>query len=670
MGNLSQATREIMWNISNGKVIYILCALSVSIFGYGVYQRILSWKKGKPDDERLSNPAYRLFFTIKELILQKSVRESRFPAIFHSFIFYSFIVLLITTSIIALDYDFGTSLFKGCVYIFFTVAAEIAGVLILVGVLMAAKRRYIDKPETLETGFADTLALLLLALIVVTGFVAEGVRISVAGDMWQMFSPVGRWTSSLFSNLSVQQGEALHKNVWWFHTILVFGWIAVIPYTKFFHLVLLPANIFFSKMKPAGELSRVDIEKMMESEDFDEENFNVGLDTVSDFTWKQRLDFDACVSCGRCEEVCPAFMAGQPLSPKRFIADLKNLVQKTDSSNWELANRPEIIGNAVEEISLWHCRTCMACTQVCPAFITHVDTFVDIRRNQVVMKGEIPPEAGRCLKTMQSTGNPFGAQTQRVDFIKTLDVKIVDPDESCEVLYWIGCLTTFDPEKNKIAEDIIKLLKKCNVDVGVLGGGEICCGEPARVIGDEHTFQTAVKSQIEELDKRNFKTLLTSCPHCFNTLKNEYPQFDGKYNVVHHSVFLSDMINSGKLKAIDKIKDTITYHDPCYLGRYQKIFDQPRKVIDAVGHKKVQEMENHREKSLCCGGGGGHLWMDYKEGERINSLRVKQAQEKGADIIATSCPFCIQMLTDGLKMTDLDEDIKVEDIASLLLKSL
>jgi Fe-S oxidoreductase/nitrate reductase gamma subunit len=656
-----------MWNISNVWLLYVLFFISLVFFGFGIYRRIRFWKKGKSDNERFTDLSKRFWFAIKEVLFQNKARQSGYPGLFHSLIFYSFLVLFVTTGIIALDYEIGTSLFNGYIYVFFTVGAEIAGLLIFIGVLMALWRRFVQRPETLETAFADTWALLLLALIIITGFAVEGIRISVAGDKWQAVSTVGYMISFFFSGVEVDSGSALHAALWWTHSVLVFLWIATIPYTKFVHVLTMPANAFFSKMKPAGELNRVDLEALIEGDDFDEEDFNIGIDTTDDFTWKQRLDFDTCVSCGRCEEVCPAFIAKTPLSPKKFIAGMKDLVLKTEKKEGTSETGTEIVGNAFDAEYVWHCLTCMACTQACPAYIEHVDTLVDIRRNEVTMKGRAEADVTRIIKSMETQGNPFGSQIKRVDWVKGLDVPVLDVGDKCDVLYWIGCLTTFDEDKQKIALDLIHILKKCDIDFRVLGKAETCCGDPARICGDENLFQTTAKGQIEELNSRNFKTLLVSCPHCYNVLKNEYPQFGGRFNVVHHSEFLKNLLLIGKLTKLEKGgQGTSVYHDPCYLGRYQKIYDAPRQVINAASNSELVEMENAREMSRCCGGGGGHFWMDSKEGERIDIMRVQQAQRTKANTIVTSCPFCFHMLQDALKTVNLDKEIRIQDIASLL----
>jgi len=653
-----------MWNASYVPLFYSLFALSLLIFGVGVFQRVRHWNRGRDDNERLSELTSRIAFAFKEVFSQNKVRQKRFPGLIHLFVFYSFLLLVVTTTVVAFDHNLNISMFRGYIYVFLTVAAEIAGALILFGALAALWRRYVKRPATLEVTCTDTWSFLLLALIVITGFWVEAVRIAVAGDPWQVLSFVGYAMTPLVSELEPSRGAALHSVAWWTHTLLVFFWIASIPYSKFLHLLTLPANAFLAKRKPAGELSRIDLEAALEAEDFDEEDFSIGIDTTGDLTWKQRLDGDACVACGRCDEACPAFTAGQALSPKKLILSMRDMSWADDDLEHVEGGGKEIVGNAFDEHFVWHCLTCMACTQACPAFITHVDTLLEIRRNEVSMKGRADTDVSRTIRSMEVQGNPFGSQIARGDWVSSLGVPILDEGDACDVLYWVGCLTAFDEEKRQIAEDLIRVLRSCQIDFGLLGKAEVCCGDPARVCGSEHTFQSAVKSQVEALSRRRFNTLLVSCPHCYNALKNEYPQFGGRFDVVHHSELLRDLLRSGRLRLEKSDDGTVVYHDPCYLGRYQGIYDAPREVLRCGGGSALVEMEGCKENSFCCGGGGGHFWMETKEGARIDTLRIQQVKSSNADTVVTSCPYCFHMLSDAVKTMNLENEIRVVDLVS------
>jgi len=641
MQPLSQATREIMWNVSYVPLFYVLFVVALAVFGFGVYRRIRCWKAGGSDDAGLSELKDRLLFMLKEVFSQNRVRRKRFPGLIHVFVFYSFLVLLVTTSVVFLDHDLGMALFRGHTYVFLTVAAEIAGVFVL-----------------------DTWVFSLLALIVITGFAVEGVRIGVAGDPWQGFSFVGRAISDLASPLDADTGASLHSALWWTHAVLVLLWIASIPYTRFLHILTLPTNAFLAKRKPAGELGRVDLDALLESDDFDEDSFNIGIDTTNDLTWKQRLDGDACVVCGRCEEVCPAFAAGQSLSPKKLIVSMRDMVRTKGDPENTADEGNEVVGNAFDADFVWHCLTCLACTQECPAYIPHVDTLLEIRRNEVSMKGKAGADVSRTIRSMEAQGNPFGSQITRGDWVASLGVRVLDEGDSCDVLYWVGCLTTFDEDKRQIAEQLIGLLRNSGIDFALLGKAEACCGDPARVCGAESLFQTTAKGQVEALNRRNFNTLLVSCPHCYNVLKNEYPQFGGSFAVVHHSEFLRDLVRAEGLAPEQPASGTTVYHDPCYLGRYQGIYEAPREVVRSGSDSPPIEMESCKDRSFCCGGGGGHFWMETKEGERIDTLRIQQVKDSNADTLVTACPYCFHMLSDAIKTMNLEKEIRIVDLVS------
>jgi len=669
-----------MWNISAVWVMYVLFAAALAVFAWGTYKRIEFWRRGKEDRERLSDWGKRLRILLREILLQKQVRNSKFPSFLHCFIFYSFVVLFVTTLIIMVQYDmnhlFGLRLhiFQGFIYVFFSVASELAGILILVGIGMAFYRRWILKPETLPDERENSLVLLLIAGIVVTGYLVEGLRIAFLGDPWSPLSFVGMGIASLFGGVEYGTGTTLHAAFWWLHTVFAMGWIAIIPYTKFVHLLSLPTNVFFSKLNPRGELRRDDIEELMESAE-SEEDFQVGIQKADEFSWKQRLDLDACVSCGRCDEVCPAYMADKEyFSARQLISRLKksldDLETTRETNREETPDVSDIVGKVFDEEFIWHCRTCSACMEVCPALIEHVDTLMELRRNEVLIQGRVPEEAGRALRLFETSGNPFGPQSERVDWIKEANLPVVGPGEKVDVLYWIGCIVSFDPQKRKIAEDLCRLMEECGIRFGVLGEDEKCCGDPARIMGQEMLFQMASKEQMELLRQREFKVLLTGCPHCYNVLKHEYRQFGGDFDVVHHSEFIQEMMDLKGLRTGRSTACKAVYHDPCYLGRYQKIYDAPRRILNSMPDIQTMEMKNFRAKSLCCGAGGGHYFMDLKRGERINNIRVNQAHAAGADTIVTGCAFCMHMLQDSVKLLNYDESMNVVDIASLVADSL
>jgi len=672
---VSEASRELMWNTGGTLahvLMYALMLVSFVILAWGLRRRVREWQRGKASGERFGDWGKRFWILVRESLLQQQTRRRLLPAVFHSMIFYGFVILFITTLIVMLDMDFGVNVYHGRFYLGVTLAADLAGGFLLLGLLIAAARRYFARPEFLpEAKPADAAILLILAGIALTGFLAEGARIRFhpAGvDPWRAYSPIGSLFAGLLSGAPAEVGRGIHFATWWVHALGTFAMIAIIPQTKFFHILSIPTNQFFSKLAPKGSLQRVDIEELFAADDVDDD-FALGVGASSHLTWKQRLDLAACIECGRCDEVCPARQVAQPLSPRRLITDTRDQLEERDPESFEIQGAEGTVFE--DENFIWHCRTCHACQTLCPAGIEHVDLFTELRRSKVMMEGAVPTEAGRALKTMETQGNPFGAQAERMDLVEKLGLPVVKPGEKVEILYWIGCATTFDPEKHAIAEDMVAILKHAGVTFGHLGKDENCCGDPARLFGDENLFQTAAKQTVEALKAREFDILLVSCPHGYNVFKNEYPQFGGHFRVMHHSELLAQWLREGRLKPEQPVDARVTFHDPCYLGRYQGIYAPPRDLLRALPGCDLREMASHGDRSFCCGAGGGHFWMDIDQGEqRTYTHRVDEAVAAGAETIAVGCAFCFQMLTDGLKGRDLDETMKIVDIASLVRRSL
>ena len=674
------AGRELGWNLGLGSIIlmYALALVAFVIFGIGLRKRIQFWRRGKPVAEGIGDWGRRFWILIRETFFQSQTRRRPLPAIFHSLIFYSFLMLFITTLIVMGRMDFGIMIFHGTFYKLVSLLADLSGAFLLVGLIIAAIRRYGAKPDFLpESKPVDLLVILLLAFLALTGFIAEGARIHAypgnpqlgfaAGDPWKAWTPIGAACASLLGGLSPQAATQLHFVIWWLHALGTFAMIALIPFTKFFHMLAIPTNQLLSKLAPKGTLQRVDIEALFAADDVDED-FAIGLSDGNHLTWKQRLDLSACIECGRCDEACPARAADQPLSPRRLIEDLKVMLEGAAKGELPIMGAPETV--FADENFIWHCRTCHACQSICPAAIPHVDLLTEIRRAEVMMEGRLPTEAAKALKTMEAQGNPFGGQAERMDLVEKLAIPVLAEGEETDILFWIGCTTTFDPEKHAIAADMVAIMKHVGIAHAHLGRDETCCGDPARLIGDENLFQSTAKQTVEALGKRAFKRLLVTCPHCFNVLKNEYPQFGGSYEVVHHTQLLAEWIRTGKLKLTEAVPEQVAYHDPCYLGRYQGIFDEPREVLRAIPGLQLREMSDHHDDSFCCGAGGGHYWMDLDVDEgRTYTRRVDQAVAAGAETLGVACAFCYQMLTDGLKMRNLDEKMKLVDIVNLVRRS-
>jgi len=430
-----------------------------------------------------------------------------------------------------------------------------------------------------------------------------------------------------------------------------------------------PFNILLRSPRPKGALSPIDLETA--------ETF--GVAKITDFTWKQLLDCYSCVVCGRCQDSCPAYASGKPLNPKKVILDIKKHLLEVGPELLKAKGKVEassanpgraLIGEVVIEDEIWACTTCRACQEVCPVGNEHIDKIIDLRRNLVLEQAVIPETAEGALRSIESRGHPWrGTTLVRTDWAEGLDIKILAEDSDIDILYWVGCTEALEDRSMKIAQAVGKLLKLAGIKVGILGTEESCCGEPARRLGNEYLFQMQTQKNIELLKNYNVKKIVTACPHCYNTLKNEYPQFGGEFEVIHHTEFITNLLEEGKLRIIKGGSGAITYHDSCYLGRYNGIYKPPRQILNNMPDVTVVEMEQNRRNSFCCGGGGGRMWLEEKIGRRISEMRIEQVIEAKAQIVATACPFCLQMFDDAIKAKAVEESLKVMDIAELVAES-
>jgi Fe-S oxidoreductase len=544
------------------------------------------------------------------------------------------------------------------------------GLLAIVGLVLLAFRRYVLRPERLDNRPEDLVGLVLIFLILITGFLNESLRIAITRPDFERYSFVGWEISKLFA--SSGEGTAslhgLHKAVWWVHVILAFGFIGYVAYSRLLHLITSPLNQFFRSFAPQGEVPAIaDIEN--------QETF--GVAKLQEFTWKQLLDADACTRCGRCQDNCPAHLSGKPLSPKKVIQDLKDhLTRQVEGpgkgeEEKEKNEVPAIGGNVISEDELWACTTCGACHEACPVFIELIDKMVDLRRYLVLMESKFSSEVKLFFKNMETNYNPWAIGfATRADWAKDLDLKTVAEKKEVDYLLWVGCAGSFDERNKRVSRSLVNLLQKAGVSFGILGAEEMCCGETARRMGNEYLAQILMQQNIELFEKYGVKKIITICPHCFNTFRNEYHQFGGKYEVVHHTELLWDLVKTGKLRCPTGVEMTAAYHDSCYLGRHNDIYDPPRKLLSGIRDAKLVETERTREMSFCCGAGGGRMWMEETLGKRINHLRVDQIVASGASIVATACPYCLTMLGDGIKEKDMENDLAAYDLAELLEKAL
>jgi Fe-S oxidoreductase len=658
MNDPQQATREVFWNIRHAWVMYGLLVPTVAVAVYGLYRRVRVWRRGQSETEsRWDRPTERIVLVLEHALLQLRTWRKFYPGAMHAMIFWGFIVLAMATTVVMIDYDFRIPIMHGYFYLVFqSFLTDVFGGLVILGIGMAAVRRWIARPTTLVCTREASIILCVIAAILFSGFLVEGWRIAATDDPWGAWSPVGYVFARASGQLmSVDAMRAAHVTTWWTHLLLAFGFLAWAPYTKMAHVITATLNIYTSRLAPIGaNLRKVDFE----SEE------SLGIHTLAGFTWKDLLDFDACTECGRCTAVCPANHVGKQLSPRDIILDLQRLshAENADFSKSYLGATP-----ALSADTMWECTTCGACVDACPVSIEQMPKIVDTRRYLVMEDAEFPETMQQALTSVETRGHPFrGTAFSRLDWTQGLPISTVAEARDAEVLLWVGCGGALVERNQQVVRALAQLLTKAGVKFAILGREEKCTGDPARRIGNEFLFQQLAQENIATLDRYQVKKIVTSCPHCFNTFRNEYPQFGGRYEVYHHSEYLAELVRAGKLSADMPTDKKVTFHDPCYLGRHNGIYDPPRELVQLSTKSAPIEMTQNRGNGFCCGGGGGMSFIDEPPDKRVNQARAQQALATGADIVAVGCPFCMTMLEDGINATKGDRETKVMDVAELL----
>jgi len=683
----TDASRETLFNISYPVVMYFIFALSVAVILGAFVQRYRVWRLGKPHPV-FNDIGARLTNALTMGAGTSRVKNDGYAGVMHWCIYSSFIVLAIVTALLALDdylpLIFGSSdehlFLQGGVYLVYSLVGDVFGVVGLVGIGMAVYRRYVKPPEKLgwdRRGAEDAILVGLLGFVLFSGILVEGLRIHgneipEGHESWSKWSPAGYLVAKIVGGMGEGTALDVHKGLWWFHIVGAFGLIALMSITKFRHIVFAPVNGFLKRPTTQGYLAPMgDFEKLMES------GAGLGAGRLPDFTWKQLFDADTCVRCGRCTEACPAWTAGQPLSPMMIIQDLKTYMNHAGplllaGKDPEAELEQPLVGGYIKDESLWACRTCMACVQECPVMIEHVPTIVDMRRYLVMEQARVPATAQAALQNIEQRGHPWrGTQLTRTTWIDQLTSSGIEVplfDGSQDYLFWVGCSGALVERNVPITQAVAKLLLEAGVSFGVLGQSESCNGDPARRMGNEFLFATMAEANAQALNELGVKRIITACPHCFNTFKNEYGDFGGRYEVAHHAEFLQGLVARGKLTPKESLAQTITFHDSCYLGRANGVYDAPREALASLPGASLVEMPRSRERGLCCGAGGGNMWQE-EAGTRVNHIRAAEAANTGASIVATACPFCIQMFEDGIPAVQPDEErrtIKALDIAELL----
>ncbi|MCI0521266.1 MAG: respiratory nitrate reductase subunit gamma [Chloroflexi bacterium] len=609
--------------------------------------------------------------TLVNIIGQARILRKIYPGLMHFLIFWGVTLQVVGTAInlmqMQLFIPFVELPFpRGAAYLADELIMDLAGVAILTGVVMALFRRLAVRPKTLETRWDDIFALVLLGLIPLAGFTLEGARLLSISPLWSSWSPIGSLSARVLTALGVtpEAAAGLHTALFWTHVCLGLTLVASLPFTKMRHLVFTPLNILLRNQRKAGALEKI--------ENIDDAEI-LGVGKITEFTSQQLLSFDACMRCGRCEEACPVAQSGVDYTPKSLIQSLRQaMVSTLVEANGNGRAAKELLGGVLPEDLPWSCTTCGACLSRCPAFINPVDEIIDLRRYQALTSGKLPKPVADTLRNMERQGNPWGMPPEeRIAWAEGLDIREIMPGEETDVLLFLGCAFAFDERNRKVARAFASLLKKANVDFAILGLDEMCCGETARRLGHEYMFQMMAEQNIELLSKIKFKRLVTQCPHCFNTLKNEYPQMGGNFPVLHYTELLSqlELPWNGASPNGNGIHAKVTYHDSCYLGRYNQIYAQPRALLHEAKVELV-EMSRRGEESFCCGGGGGQMWQESDPNTRINHRRLDDAMKTDAGVVATACPYCLLMFDDAIRSRGKGEQINVMDIAEVLNQQL
>jgi Fe-S oxidoreductase/nitrate reductase gamma subunit len=664
--DVALATREIFWQIpiSFKITMYVAMIISFAILGLGLFKKYKfvtqnsSLKDLAPDGLKMCNFFNTIFFTGK-------VTRDKQAGIFHSLIYYGFIVLLIATELVAIHADSPFKVYQGTTYIVISFLADIAGILILIGLALAFKRRYIDKPEYLSsTNPNDEMKMyIMIFLLVFIGFLLEGFRI-VGADFpagEATWSPIGWILAKVISSTGISDNSlaTIYKGMWMFHMLNTMVFIASVGHTKFFHIIALPINALITPKRRGAILG------VMNFEDETAETF--GLGKSSELTAKQRLDTLACVECGRCTQVCAANLSGRPLDPKKIITKTRDALQAAGDTVIDFWEKQ--IFSAAE---LDSCTTCGACMEECPASIEHVQSIMELKRYKALTLGEIPAEAATSINNIKINGNPWGvSQDDRFKWSEGLEIPVIEVGKKVDFLYYVGCAGSYDASNQKVVKDTIMLLKKAGVSFAVMGKTEKCNGDPIRRFGDEYSFFEVAIENIANMNKYDFGKVVTHCPHCLHTIGKEYAKFDdGEFETIHHTELLAELIKSGKLTPKKEIKEELTYHDPCYLGRHHGEYDAPRSILKSIPGVTIKEMEKNKDKALCCGMGGGNMWYEMHEGTDLVENRLEHIGETKVEKLATSCSFCMINFNSGKGKNKQTEELEVEDVASILSKSI
>lgn len=660
-------------------IIFILVfIITFAFFGYSVNNLIKYLKVAKKKDDRFDDIPTRLKRVWNIAFAQTKLLREPLAGLLHLLIFWGFVLFIfaVLESIIQGFYSSFSLSFLGAFYSVITLVQDVFGLLVIGSVLLSLYRRYIQKVPRLQVdkhGMKDAAFILILIMFIVISMYGQNASgFANNGMMYHPHElrPISSFLAGIFFNGPTGSTLLLYEVFWWMHVLMIFGFLNYLPYSKHLHILTSIPNVFFANLDPVrNTLKKIDLE--------DENAETFGVADIEQFSWKQILDGYSCTECGRCTWNCPANIVGKSLSPRELIVDIRKrtfdkaplIVEgKTEGELYEKT----LIHNYISDKVLWQCTTCLACVQECPVMIEHVDSIVDMRRNLVLTESEFPPQLNSVFKSLEANYTPwvFNA-ADRAAWAEGMNIKTMAEDKDGEILFWVGCAGSFDERYKKVTKAFAAIMQKAGVDFRILGTEEKCNGDTARRLGNEYLSQMMMRENIETMNNYGVKKVVTACPHCFHSLKNEFPQFGGNYEVTHHTVFIEELIAKGKIQIKEESENhKVTYHDSCYLGRYNNIYDAPRNSLSKVAGLDIVEMKRNKSKGFCCGAGGGRMFLEDDEGGRINEERTREALETKADTIASACPFCMTMMTDGVKHFEKTDEVAVKDIAEIILENI
>lgn len=660
--------------------VTLILIVALSTFAWSVSQRAALLTVALGHDNRLDKISDRIKATLEYAFGQKRLifRETS-AGLMHALIFWGFLVISLRTITffgMGFDPNFvlpGMDSGLGQAYLF---TLNVFLILVCAAVLYGLWRRLVTKPARLTFSVEGVVILLVILSLCVSDFIFEGARVALNPAHAEAGAFMGPYMAEYFSGFSPTTLKAVMGTSYFAHIFLILGFMNFLPYGKHFHIITAIPNVFFKKTKPYGQLKSLDLAN--------ENLTNFGNSRIEDFSWKNYFDWFSCTECGRCTAQCPATNSGKILNPKELSVMLRDylydkqekfLAKKDGRYEGELDERgliPDekpLIGGTIDHEVLWSCTSCRACEEACPVLIEYVQEIVDMRRHLVLMEGNFPAELQTVFQNMERNYNPWGIGfSERANWAKGLGIPTMAENPNVEYLYFVGCAGAFDDKNKKVAVAVSELLKKAGIKFAILGNEEKCNGDSARRIGNEYLAQTLIKDNVETMNRYGVKKVFASCPHCFNTIKNEYPEFGGTYEVFHHTELLDQLVKDGVLRPSKAINETITYHDSCYLGRYNEIYDAPRELLESIPGVKTVEMKNSKDIGRCCGAGGGRMWMEEHHGRRVNQMRLEDVKTTPATTVASACPFCKTMLSDAINETKT-EGVVSKDVAELLLES-